>query len=168
MEKEVEVEVWKDVVGFEDKYLVSNLGRVYSKITKKILKQNLHVNGYFTLATKIGGRNGKAVCFKVHRLVATAFLPNIENKPLVNHIDGVKTNNNVNNLEWCTAKENTDHAIRTGLLDYSKRSVVKVLNEEQIDFIKENYTPFCREFGSRSLAKMFGVSKGTIVKYYTS
>lgn len=58
---EKEVEVWKDVVGFEDKYLVSNLGRVYSKITKKILKQNLHVNGYFTLATKIGGRNGKAV-----------------------------------------------------------------------------------------------------------
>ena len=49
---EKEVEVWKDVVGFEDKYLVSNIGRVYSKITKKILKQNLHVNGYFTLATK--------------------------------------------------------------------------------------------------------------------
>ena len=165
---EKEVEVWKDVVGYEQRYQVSNLGRVYSKITKKILKQNLHSNGYFTIATKIGGRNGKAVCFKVHRLVATAFLPNIENKPLVNHIDGVKTNNNVNNLEWCTAKENTDHAIRTGLLDYSKRSVVKVLNEDQISFIKEKYKPFCREFGSRSLAKMFGVSKSTIVKYYTS
>ena len=161
-------EIWKDVVGFEDKYLVSNFGRIYSKITKKILKQNLHVNGYFTLATKIGGRNGKAVCFKVHRLVAMAFIPNIENKPLVNHIDGVKTNNNVNNLEWCTAKENTDHAIRTGLLDYSKRSFVKVLNEDQIAFIKEKYIPFCREFGSRALAKMFGVSKSTIVKYYNS
>ena len=165
---EKEVEVWKDVVGYEQRYQVSNLGRVYSKITKKILKQNLHTNGYFTIATKIGGRNGKDVCFKVHRLVATAFLPNIENKPLVNHIDGVKTNNNVNNLEWCTAKENTDHAIRTGLLDYSKRSVVKVLNEDQISFIKEKYKPFCREFGSRSLAKMFGVSKSTIVKYHTS
>lgn len=165
---ETEVEVWKDVVSFEGRYLVSNLGRVFSKITKKVLKQNLHPNGYFTLATKIGGRKGKAVCFKVHRLVALAFLPNIENKPFVNHIDGVKTNNNVNNLEWCTAKENTDHAIRTGLLDYSKRIAVKVLNEEQIDFIKEKYTPFCREFGSRSLAKMFGVSKTTVVKYCTS
>ena len=165
---ETEVEVWKDVVSFEGRYLVSNLGRVFSKITKKVLKQNLHPNGYFTLATKIGGRKGKAVCFKVHRLVALAFLPNIENKPFVNHIDGVKTNNNVNNLEWCTAKENTDHAIRTGLLDYSKRIAVKVLNEEQTDFIKENYTPFCREFGSRSLAKMFGVSKTTVVKYCTS
>ena len=165
---EKEVEVWKDVVGYEQRYQVSNLGRVYSKITKKILKQNLHTNGYFTIATKIGGRKGKPVCFKVHRLVALAFLPNIENKPFVNHIDGVKTNNNVNNLEWCTAKENTDHAIRTGLLDYSKRIAVKVLNEDQIDFIKENYTPFCREFGSRSLAKMFGVSKTTVVKYYTS
>ena len=165
---EKEVEVWKDVVGFESLFLVSNFGEVYSKRSSKILKQNLHNNGYFTIATKIGGRNGKDVCFKVHRLVATAFLPNIENKPYVNHIDGVKTNNNVNNLEWCTAKENTDHAIRTGLLDYSKRSVVKVLNEDQISFIKEKYKPFCREFGSKSLAKMFGVSKSTIVKYYTS
>ncbi len=165
---EKEVEVWKDVVGYEQRYQVSNLGRVYSKITKKILKQNLHTNGYFTIATKIGGRNGKDVCFRVHRLVATAFLPKIENKPLVNHIDGVKTNNNVNNLEWCTAKENTDHAIRTGLLDYSKRNVTYILNEDQISFIKENYKPFCREFGSRSLAKLFGVSKNTIVKHYNS
>ena len=50
---EKEVEVWKDVVGYEQRYQVSNLGRVYSKITKKILKQNLHTNGYFTIATKI-------------------------------------------------------------------------------------------------------------------
>ena len=102
----------------------------------------------------------------MHRLVAKAFLPNIFDKPYVNHIDGVKTNNNVNNLEWCTAKENTNHAIKTGLLDNSKRSVIKVLNEDQISFIKERYTPFCREFGSRSLAKMFGVDKSTIVRYY--
>ena len=163
---EKEVEVWKDVVGYEQRYQVSNLGRVYSKITKKILKQNLHTNGYFTIATKIGGRKGKPVCFKVHRLVAQAFIPNIENKPYVNHIDGIKTNNNVSNLEWCTAKENTDHAIKNGMLDHSKRSIVKVLNEDQISFIKERYTPFCREFGSRSLAKMFGVDKSTIVRYY--
>lgn len=163
-----EVEVWKDVVGFESLFLVSNFGEVYSKRSSKILKQNLHSNGYFTVATKIGGRKGKTICFKVHRLVAEAFLLNIENKPFVNHIDGVKTNNNLNNLEWCTAKENTKHAILTGLIDYSKRNVTYILNEDQISFIKENYKPFCREFGSRSLAKLFGVSKNTIVKHYNS
>lgn len=163
-----EVEVWKDVVGFESLFLVSNFGEVYSKRSSKILKQNLHSNGYFTIATKIGGRKGKSICFKVHRLVAEAFLLNIENKPFVNHIDGVKTNNNLNNLEWCTAKENTKHAILTGLIDYSKRNVTYILNEDQISFIKENYKPFCREFGSRSLAKLFGVSKNTIVKHYNS
>lgn len=163
-----EVEVWKDVVGFESLFLVSNFGEVYSKRSSKILKQNLHSNGYFTIATKIGGRKGKSICFKVHRLVAEAFLLNIENKPFVNHIDGVKTNNNLNNLEWCTAKENTKHAILTGLIDYSKRNVTYILNEYQISFIKENYKPFCREFGSRSLAKLFGVSKNTIVKHYNS
>ena len=165
---EKDVEVWKDVVGYGDYFKVSNLGNVYSKRSNKLLKQHLHVNGYYTIATKVGGRCGKNICFKVHRLVAKAFLPNIENKPLVNHIDGVKTNNNVNNLEWCTAKENTDHAIKIGLLDHSKRSVIKVLNEDQISFIKERYTPFCREFGSRSLAKLFGVDKSTIVKYFNS
>lgn len=127
-----EVEVWKDVVGFESLFLVSNFGEVYSKRSSKILKQNLHSNGYFTIATKIGGRKGKSICFKVHRLVAEAFLLNIENKPFVNHIDGVKTNNNLNNLEWCTAKENTKHAILTGLIDYSKRNVTYILNEDQI------------------------------------
>ena len=56
-----EVEVWKDVVGFESLFLVSNFGEVYSKRSSKILKQNLHSNGYFTIATKIGGRKGKSI-----------------------------------------------------------------------------------------------------------
>ena len=102
-----EVEVWKDVVGYEEYFKVSNLGNVYSKRSGKILKQNLHPNGYYTIATKIGGRYGKNICFKVHRLVAKAFIPNVYDKPYVNHIDGVKTNNTIGNLEWCTAKENT-------------------------------------------------------------
>lgn len=123
------VEVWKDVVGYEEYFRVSNLGNVYSKRSNRLLKQHLHVNGYYTIATKFGGRYGKNVCFKVHRLVAKAFLTNSLNKPYVNHIDGVKTNNNVSNLEWCTAKENVQHAIVNGLIDYSKRKTKSSVND---------------------------------------
>lgn len=123
-----EVEVWKDVVGCEEYFKVSNLGNVYSKRSGKILKQNLHPNGYYTIATKICGRCGKNICFKVHRLVAKAFIPNVYDKPYVNHIDGVKTNNTIGNLEWCTAKENTHHAIANGLIIYNKRKTKSSTN----------------------------------------
>ena len=123
-----EVEVWKDVVGYEEFFKVSNLGNVYSKRSGKILKQNLHPNGYYTIATKIGGRCGKNICFKVHRLVAKAFIQNVYDKPYVNHIDGVKTNNTIGNLEWCTAKENTHHAIANGLISYNKRKTKSSTN----------------------------------------
>lgn len=165
---EKEVEVWKDVVGFESLFSVSSFGNVYSKRSGKFLKQHLHANGYFTIATKIGGRKGVCLCFKVHRLVAEAFLSNFEEKPFVNHIDGVKTNNKATNLEWCTASENTLHAISLGLIDNSKRKTKRLLSEDQISFIKENYQPYSRCFGSRALAKRFGVCKNTIVKYFKS
>lgn len=68
--------------------------------------------GYYLVTLVHEGKRKN--CF-IHRLVATAFIDNPENKPMVNHIDGDKTNNHINNLEWCTAKENSVHAVRTGL-----------------------------------------------------
>lgn len=111
----MEKEEYRDVVGFEEYFQVSNLGNVFSKRSNRILKQTKSNTGYWTFKTKIGGRNGIAHTFKVHRLVAMAFIPNPEGKPFVNHIDGCKTNNVVSNLEWVTAKENSAHAWALGL-----------------------------------------------------
>lgn len=161
------IELWKPVVGFEDIFEVSSFGQVYSKRTNKILKQHLNKSGYVTVTTKIGGRKGFNKCFKVHRLVAEAFIDNTENKPYVNHINGVKSSNNVDNLEWCTASENTDHAIAKGLISYKDRKYKRVLNRDQIDYIIANYKPRCRTFGARALARKFNVSKDSILYQLT-
>lgn len=97
------MEVWKDVVGYEGKYLVSNEGNVYSFLSKKMLK-NILVNGYYKVTLC---NEGNYRMEWVHRLVATAFIPNPESKRCVNHLDENGKNNNVSNLEWVTHKENT-------------------------------------------------------------
>lgn len=117
-------EVWKDVIGYEGLYQVSNKGRVKSLITpgkkrhhmkEMILKQTYDNYGYLQLNLH---KNGTRCSRKVHRLVATAFIEKPDCCPLtVNHKDGVKTNNSVYNLEWCTNRENLLHAHRNGLIN---------------------------------------------------
>ena len=109
-------EEWKNIAGYEGLYEVSNMGRVRSlnynrRIGKiKVLKPQNNGQGY--LVVKLSkNREGKR--FKVHRLVAQTFIPNPFGKPQVNHKDENKTNNNVENLEWVTAKENNNYGTRT-------------------------------------------------------
>lgn len=110
----IEGEVWKDVVGYEGIYEVSNKGRIKSKHYGKevFLKTQKTYDGYITIKLSIGGKSKRYI---LHRLVAIAFLDNPENKPQVNHIDCNKTNNFSDNLEWVTAQENVMHAWKNGL-----------------------------------------------------
>ena len=121
-------EIWKPIPNYEGLYEVSSLGKIkslgktyaercYSKTVvkmslPKIVSQRYTTDGYLRLALI---KNGKKKYFSVHRLVAQAFIPNPDNKPQINHINGIKDDNRVENLEWVTSKENTVHAHKMGL-----------------------------------------------------
>lgn len=113
------LEVWKDIKNFENLYQGSNWGRVKSleridcighHRKERILKPKKDKYGYFQVNL---WKNGKKKTFTVHRLVAEAFIPNPNNLPCINHKDECKTNNNVNNLEWCDNKYNNAYGTRT-------------------------------------------------------
>ena len=101
-------EIWKDIKGYENKYQISNLGNVKSLVgNHKMLKPKID-RGYKRVGLSM---DNKSKLFRVHRLVAEAFIPNPNNYPMVNHIDRDKINNVDSNLEWCTALYNVTHKL---------------------------------------------------------
>lgn len=113
------IEIWKDIIDYPN-YQVSNLGNVKSIKTNKVLKPFSPVGEYLKVSLS---KNGKDKQFFIHRLVATAFIPNPNNLPEVNHIkEFEKTNNKVENLEWCTQKNNVQ-------LYYKNKKIKKFENE---------------------------------------
>ena len=106
---------------FIPEYFITKEGRIYSKLKEKGLRElRPHVNnrGYMIITIR-------KKSYKIHRLVAENFLPKIDGKPVVNHIDGDKLNNNVNNLEWCTQSENVQHAWNNGLNNRTREGLYK-------------------------------------------
>ena len=167
------LEVWKDIQGYEGIYQVSTHGKVRS------LSRQLHnKSGYFTskekmLKSRLSGRdeknkylevalykNHKRQDVRVHRLVAKAFIPNPNSYPIINHKDGNKKNNNVNNLEWCTHKQNRQHAINNGLVKfyYGKQ------NKKSRKIMQCDIDGNCIKvwFGVREIAKETGFNYGNI------
>lgn len=138
------IEIWKDIVGYEGLYQVSNFGRVKSlaKVDRvgRFHPEQLKVQvnngiGYLVVNLK---HNGKQQMRSVHRLVAEHFISNDLELPEVNHIDGNKSNNVVNNLEWCTHSENIQHAVDTGLhTNFGQRKVLCVELDLVFDTIKD-------------------------------
>lgn len=161
----------------ESVVMVSNIGNVkrlpyirwnqqnnaYSNIKEYHYKPNSNRGKQRT--EKFGDGKGKYMSVNVngktlslHRVVAIAFIPNPENKPQVNHIDGVRDNNNVNNLEWVTSKENSDHASSIGLRDRMIQSFIKMTKEQVVKALEMRLKGMsCTEIGD-----IYGVSHETV------
>lgn len=103
----MEKEVWKDIKGYEGFYKASNLGHIFSVKRNIILKGGINSDGYYTVMLF---KNGIGKSYKVHRLIAETFIFNKKNLPQINHINGNKIDNRVENLEFVTSKENIKHA----------------------------------------------------------
>ena len=147
-------EEWRWVPGFEDEYMVSNLGNVMSiggkhgSPTMNVLRQQTMTSGYKKVCLSMGKKGVKQV--GVHRLVALAFIPNPEHKQQVNHKDGDKTNNRLENLEWVTRSENQLHACRVlGKGKGSRFHAVKLTPSEVIEIFKREgtYAQIGRDYG---------------------
>lgn len=156
------MEVWKDIKGYEGLYQVSNMGRVKSLKRKsrnlnneedRILKHAVNKFGYchFSLS-----KFNESKTMTMHRVVAKYFIPNPKNKPCVNHINGIKTDNKVENLEWVTYSENMKHAYKKGLNKQIGETcnTAKLTEQDVLDIFKLK-----KFFTNKELCNIFGVKQ---------
>lgn len=142
-------EIWKPVKDYEGLYEVSNLGRVKSlKFPKhKIMKHTINGIGYTTVRLT---KNNYSVNVASHRIIATAFIDNPLNKPNINHINAIRTDNRIENLEWATSKENFEHALMLGNVNplCEKNCNTKITNEIALDIYnsQESKKYLCKKY----------------------
>lgn len=158
-------EVWKDVKDYEGLYQISNFGRVksllgwdgkrYIKRERILSPSKQSLNPDYGRAVVNLCKDGKRKTFKVHRLVATAFLPNPEGLNIINHIDGNPLNNKVDNLEWCDTLHNVNHALDTEL----KVNRINTIDRETMVMLLNN------GFNYDEIANILCVAKGTVFNY---
>jgi hypothetical protein len=153
------MEIWKTIKGFEGQYEISNIGNLRSvdrlvehyKGGKRLCKgsnKNIRLNdkGYYRCNLK---KDGKRYDFTVHRLVAIAFLEKPFGKDIINHINGIKTDNRVENLEWCNSSENTIHAVKERLIK------TKLTDDEALEVLNS-------KLSNRKLATIYNVNQTII------
>lgn len=153
-------EFWNNIDGYSG-YKISSKGRVLSnkQLREKLISTQIKKDGYVSVKLY---KNGKAKRHPIHRLVAKAFIPNPENKPEVNHIDSIKSNNFVSNLEWCTRSENMIHADRNGRLSNKNcynNPASKFKRHDVLDIMSIHFHGWCTQ---KELADAYNVSASTI------
>ncbi|AGO47510.1 HNH endonuclease [Cellulophaga phage phi19:3] len=148
--------LWLDISGYDGLYQANRRGDI-RKCNSKILVKQIYRSGY--LCVFLLDSKGKQKSKQVHRLIAETFIPNPDNKPQVNHINGIKDCNSTGNLEWNTAKENVKHAIDNRLMKTGCERSNSYFDSNQIELIKQ-----CIEKGisQKLIADSFGVSTVTI------
>lgn len=176
-------EVWKDILEYEGYYQVSNTGKIKRLAGKRclnsrILKPGKNKGNYsFVILCK----NCKKTSMYIHRLVALSFIPNIENKKEINHIDCNKSNNIVSNLEWCTHKENSKHSFDNGLNTVVRRKdvienrtkVLRKLSDLTVKEIKKlsetglNYSEISKKLSVRHSTVWFIINKKNYANVYS-
>ena len=157
-------EIWKDIEDFEGYYQISNLGNVKSLqrlaknkdghriVKERILRQTKAGAGYLTVMLSKKQIAQRKI---IHRLIALYFIPNPQNKPCINHIDGNKLNNCINNLEWCTYLENNIHAYKNGLIPTK-------ITQTEANQIRQLY--LTGEYIQSEIGEMFDLTQGTVGK----
>ena len=167
------MEIWKDILGYEGIYQVSTFGKVKALLRQKgkgtgrgsyiskerILKSRINRSGYKQVSLY---KSGTARTLLVHRLIMIAFVPNLESKPEVNHIDGIKLNNDLSNLEWATHSENAKHAFKMGLRippvfdrKGSSNGSSKLIEKDIVDIVNMSKAGF----STKEIMAKFGISQ---------
>lgn len=147
---------WRPLVGYEDKFLISNRGFIFNTHTKKIIATRKDPQGYIQADLTY---NREQKTNRIHRLVALTFIPNPDSKPAVNHKDGDKNNNCLENLEWVTNKENTTHAYQKGLLkNTGENNTQAKLTNQQVLEIRE----LKGKLSQSKIGHLYGISQTTV------
>lgn len=145
--------MWIDI---SENYQVSDVGEIRNTKTKRILHQFVGKDGY--LRTQFDGKTRL-----VHRAVATAFLQNPYNLPEINHLDGNKQNNRIENLEWCDRSHNLKHAYGINLRNAKGENNARAkLTDSDVKYIRSHYIRGDKSHGAKALSKKFGVAHQTI------
>jgi hypothetical protein len=165
-------EIYKDIEDFEDLYQVSNIGKIKSLpktvngngrsnstrfLKERIRKQHINKKGYYGIVLC---KDGKMYYGETHRIIAKAFIPNPLNLSQVNHKNGIKSDNRIENLEWCDASYNIKHAVNMGLLPkpIGERNAMAKLSEKQVQEIRQ----LNGKLMHKEIAELYGVGRSNV------